>query len=146
MADTENLTPWAEEFATGLKARRDQEVAEADGMAQRLATKRDGIRRLDEAIRALTRTPHAPKKSYKKSGVRASTRKAIQDAVERAGDEGTTLTRLIAETSLSTDTVRRALVILRADNVVRRAGVNAKREALYKKMPEMASANNGQGS
>jgi response regulator of citrate/malate metabolism len=145
MADTEHgITPWAEEFASGLRAKRDQEVAEAETMAQRLATKRDGIRRLDDAIKALMRTPNTPKKSSPKSGVRLSTRTAIQSAVERAGAEGTTLTRLIAETGLSTDTIRRGLNVLRSEHIVRRAGVNARREAVYKMMPELiAASNNG---
>lgn len=147
LAESENptISDRLDDYASGLQQMLDQEQARLADLRSQTRDAERVVEKLQGAIRLLKSdkakkvpTTRAAKSKPKYVGNRAPSEE-IMDAVLAAVEaqpDGTTLNEVCTVTGRSHDPVRRALVVLREREIIRKSGQRPdSREHIYKLMP-----------
>lgn len=122
---TDDLIARLDEYAAGLRQLQEQEEAALLDLQRRANTARKNVDRIKRAIFELTKD-HPQRKRQAAKAVSMPSNETIDRvlcAIRDAKDEGATYEEIAEAANLSHDPVRRAVSVLREQEIVRRAGV-----------------------
>lgn len=128
------------EYATSLSQLREQEQARVEDLLRQLDAARRNTRRIDKALQALLPEAAQPIKVRKTPDARVNSEnyEKILNCIAEHDHSGISKPQISERTGLSTDTVRRGLNDLRADEKIRKAGVDGHTH-IFKLMPQEVS-------